>query len=490
MVRLVNLLVALFLFSSCAKAEPGPAPEPDSVGVEMPRKEVRGVWVATVDRMDWPRNTSSAEAQKQEFIEYLELFKKYNVNMVVMQIRPMADAFYESSLEPWSEYITGTQGKNPGYDVLRFMIDETHKRGMEFHAWLNPYRISNNYKTFKPAANHIYNKHPEWTMTYGNLLLFRPALPEVRKFMVDVIDDLITKYDVDGIHFDDYFYPYPSKGVELQDEGDFLEYGKEYDNIEDFRRGNVNKVIEEIHNLIVAKRPDVIFSISPYGVWRNKEDDPNGSDSHGITNYDDLYADIRLWCEKGWIDMVVPQLYASTENINMNFIKMSEWWANNSFDCPVVIGHGLYRFGNPAEGEIYMNPLQLETQFYYARRQDKVQGSFLFNASSFTANKLNILSNLEKIYGEKTVIPFMGRETCSKPDVVKGLKAAGSKELKWDAQGEDMRYVVYRIADNKAKIVDIVSSAAYKCAESGVYAVSALNKDNVESSLSEMVNIQ
>lgn len=174
----------------------------------------------------------------------------------------------------------------------------------------------------------------------------------------------------------------------------------------------------------------------------------------------------------------------------MNFIKMSEWWANNSFDCPVVIGHGLYRFGNPAEGEIYMNPLQLETQFYYARRQDKVQGSFLFNASSFTANKLNILSNLEKIYGEKTVIPFMGRETCSKPDVVKGLKAAGSKELKWDAQGEDMRYVVYRIADNKAKIVDIVSSAAYKCAESGVYAVSALNKDNVESSLSEMVNIQ
>lgn len=153
MIRLVNLFVALFLFCSCAEADSGLVPEPDSVGVEMPRKEVRGVWVATVDRMDWPRNTSSAEVQKQEFVEYLDLFKKYNVNMVVVQIRPMADAFYESSLEPWSEYITGTQGKNPGYDVLRFMIDETHKRGMEFHAWLNPYRISNNYKTFKPAVS-------------------------------------------------------------------------------------------------------------------------------------------------------------------------------------------------------------------------------------------------------------------------------------------------------------------------------------------------
>lgn len=490
MKKSIYLLFFLLMFCSCSEAEVNDNPDHSTTtDLNMPRKEVRGVWVATVDYMDWPRSRNNAEAQKQEFINYLKIFKQYNVNMVVMQIRPMADAFYDSPLEPWSQYITGTQGKDPGYDVLRFMIDETHKQGLEFHAWLNPYRISNNINTFRPAADHIYKTHPEWTMTYRNLLIFRPALPEVRKFMVDVIDDLITKYDVDGIHFDDYFYPYPASGVELDDQGDFITYGQGFDNIEDFRRDNVNKVIEEIHNLIVAKRPDIIFSISPYGIWRNQEDDPNGSDSHGITNYDDLYADIRLWCEKGWIDMVIPQLYASTENINMNFVKMSEWWAKNSFNCPVVIGHGLYKFGNPAEGDIFMDPMQLETQFFYARRQKNIQGSFLFNATAFTENKIDILSNLKKIYAEKTLIPFMGRETAPKPQTVAQIDVAG-KTMSWQSQGNDMRYVIYKIIDKNATIVDIVSTNEFTCNESGLYVVSALNSDNSESEISEPITIQ
>ncbi|HIR37918.1 MAG TPA: family 10 glycosylhydrolase [Candidatus Limisoma gallistercoris] len=488
--NIVGIMAFLLALCGCKDASSENPPQPGIEGVSMPRKEVRGVWVATVDRMDWPRNTASAEVQKQEFVEYLDLFEQYNVNMVVMQVRPMADAFYDSPLEPWSQYITGTQGKDPGYDVLQFMIEETHKRGMEFHAWMNPYRISNNVNTFRPAAGHIYNKHPEWTMTYGNLLIFRPALPEVRQFLVDVIDDLITKYDVDGIHFDDYFYPYPASGVELDDQQDFMEYGKEFDNIEDFRRDNVNKAIEAVHNLIVEKRPDVVFSISPYGVWRNRADDPDGSDSSSsITNYDDLYADIRLWCEKGWIDMVVPQLYASTENIAMNFVKMTDWWANNSYNCPVVIGHGVYKFGNPAEGEIFMDPMQLETQFFYARREANVDGSFIFNASVFKDNKINILDNLGKVYADKALIPFMGRETAPEPKPVENLAASG-KTLSWESHGERMRYVVYRIDGKEVKIEDVVDTNTYVCGRSGDYAVSAINDDNKESDISVVLTVK
>ncbi len=460
-----------------------------TVNITTPAKEIRAVWLATVGNMDWPTDKYNIEKQKQEYINYLELFQKYNVNVVVGQIRPTADAFFESKYEPWSQYLTGTRGKNPGYDVVQFMVDEAHKRGMEFHAWLNPYRISTNINAYTPVAGEFYKEHPEWTMRYGNLLIFRPAIPEVREHLVNVIDEIITKYDVDGIHFDDYFYPYPDGKNTLDDEGDFKTYGAGYANIEDFRRGNVNKAIEAVHNLIVQKRPDIVFSISPYGVWRNKKNDPNGSDSStSITNYDDLYADIKLWCEKGWIDLVVPQLYASTENIAMNFKKMTTWWANNSHDCPVAIGIGLYKFGNSAEGAIYVNnPTELETEFYYTRRNN-VSGTFLFNSSAFKNNKINILDYLARCYPQKALIPFMGRNTAKEPAQITSISADG-KKLYWKAQS-DMRFVVYKVAGANASIVDVVNENTYECAETGDYVVSALNDDNVESEVSQIVTVQ
>ena len=479
---LTILLIGLVL-GSCSKSQGGTPGGGETDPVTLPRKEMRAVWIASVDRMDWPRSYD-AEAQKKQYTDYLDQFRQYDINTVVMQIRPMADAFFPSALEPWSQFITGTQGTNPGYDVLRFMIDEAHKRGMEFHAWLNPYRISNNVNTFRPAPSHIYNTHPEWTMTYGKLLIFRPALPEVRQHLVDVIDEIITNYDVDGIHFDDYFYPYPASGVELDDQGDFLKYGAGFDDIEDFRRDNVNQVIRSIHELIVAKRPDVLFSISPYGVWRNSTDDPAGSQTAGITNYDDLYADIRLWCEQGWIDYVVPQLYASTENINMNFIKQVKWWAENSFDVPVVIGHGLYKFGNPAEGQIFMNPLELENQFFYARRNPDIAGSMMFNASAFANNKIDILSTVAKIYAKRTVPPFFGRHTSPEPGAVQGLSLSGGT-LSWNDPGQGLRAVVYRIDDDdQAHVVTITTGHSIPAEKGTRYGVSLLNGDNAEGPLS------
>lgn len=475
----------LFACKSSEVEELPPSP-PAKEEIKMPEKEFRAVWMATVGRMDWP-SAFDAAAQKEEYIRYLDLFVKYNINAVVFQVRPTADAFYPSTLEPWSEYLCGSRGQDPGYDVLRFLIDETHKRGMEFHAWMNPFRITNNARQFQPVPGYASDAHPEWRMQYGNLLIFRPALPEVRQHLLNVIRELVTRYDVDGLHFDDYFYPYPASGLEIDDAADFARYGAGYKTVEDFRRGNVNKMIEDIHELVVKECPGVVFGISPYAAWRHRSQDPNGSDTSGINNYDDLYADIRLWCEKGWIDYVTPQLYSSTKNIALNFVKLSEWWPANSFDVPVIVGYGLYRFGNPKEGDIYMNPLELETQFYYARKQPKIVGGFLFNATSFTANKIDIMSTVAKMYPGKALLPFMGRSTQAAPAPVGGLKVSDGR-LTWDAQGNGIRYAVYKIDGGTAMLAGIVTTNTYAPQEKGDYAVSGVNADNTEGELSLVVS--
>lgn len=483
----LSILLSCITLFSCkgSEVEETPPTPPAKEEIKMPEKEFRAVWMATVGRMDWPASSDVA-AQKEQYIRYLDLFEKYNINAVVFQVRPTADAFYPSTLEPWSEYIGGSRGLDPGYDVLRFLIDETHKRGMEFHAWMNPFRISNNATQFKPVPGYAADAHPEWTMRYGNLLMFRPALPEVRQHLLNVIRELVTRYDVDGLHFDDYFYPYPAAGREIDDAGDFLRYGTGYKTVEDFRRGNVDKMIEAIHKLVVNECPGVLFGISPYAAWRHRSQDPNGSDTSGINNYDDLYADIRLWCEKGWIDYVTPQLYSSTKNIALNFVKLSEWWPANSFDVPVIVGYGLYRFGNPKEGDIYMNPVELETQFYYARKQPKIVGGFLFNGTSFTANKIDIMSTVAKMYPGKALLPFMGRSTVAAPAVVSGVKVSNG-QLTWDAQSGCTRYAVYRIAEQTATLAGIVTTNTYKLEEKGTYAVSGVNADNTEGELSSVI---
>lgn len=501
------LLMASALYA-CGGDEPSAVPEPEpeqpvgpsepgqsAVVYNMPAKEIRGVWVATVGRMDWPK-ANVEKLQKEEFLTYLDKFARYNANAVIMQIRPCADAFYASGLEPWSEYITGRQGGDPGYDVLGWMIEETHKRGMEFHAWMNPYRISNSASAFAAsgAADHPAKLHPEWTMKYDNLLMYRPALPEVKQHLLDVVDDLITKYDVDGIHFDDYFYPYPKKGVEIDDADDYRKYGAAYDNVGDFRRAQVDEVIERIHRLLVSKKPGVVFSISPYGVWRNKASDPEaGSDSNSLQNYDDLYADVRKWCRNGWIDLVVPQLYASTSNINMNFTKMCSWWNDNSFEAALAIGHALYRFGVPAEGEPYQKLDQLSDQFRIARGNKNTCGSFLFNATCFNENKINILSRLAQVYADKALIPAMGRESEARPAEA-GAIGVNGKVLLWKAQA-GMRYAVYIVKPTSvdgrwdAKLAAVTADPSWEASAPGYYAVSVLNRDNVESELSQPVKV-
>lgn len=476
---------------------PDPDPTPTIVTYRLPDREIRGVWVATVGRTDWPK-ANVESIQKDEFIKYLDAFQKYNVNAVIMQVRPCADAFYDSPYEPWSEYLCGKQGRGPGYDVLQWLIEQTHARGMEFHAWLNPYRISNSASAFAQNGDpsHPAKKHPEWTMRYDNLLMYRPAVPEVKQLLVDIIDDMVTKYDIDGIHFDDYFYPYPKSGVNIDDADDYACYGAGYSNIGDFRRAQVDDVIERIHNLLQQKRPGCLFSISPFGIWRNKASDPvNGSDSNGLQNYDDLYADVRRWCQEGWIDLVVPQLYNSTSNIAMNFTKMCQWWNRNNFKATLAIGHALYRFGVEAEGAPYQDLNQLNQQFSIARGCDNVRGSFMYNATCFKENKINILSRVAQVYNEKALIPEMGKLTEPEPKAVTAVTVT-DRVLTWPAAGENMRYAVYKVKPSstegvyEARLVAVTDKTNYTALLDGSYAVATLNRDNVQSELTQPVKVQ
>ena len=477
--------------------DPTPDPTPQVVTYTMPDKEIRGVWVATVSRIDWPK-ANIESIQKEEFTKYLDKFLKYNVNAVIMQIRPCADAFYNSPLEPWSEFITGRQGNDPGYDVLGWMIEECHKRGLEFHAWMNPYRISNNATAFSQngVSTHPAKQHPEWTMRYDNLLMYRPALPEVKQLLVDVVDDLITKYDIDGLHFDDYFYPYPKSGVAIDDAADYKKYGSAYSTVGDFRRAQVDEVIERIHNLLVSKKPGCVFSIAPFGIWRNRASDPvYGSDSSGLQNYDDLYADVRKWCQEGWIDLIVPQLYNSTSNIAMNYTTMCKWWNDNCFKAKYAVGHALYRFGVPAEGAPYQTLDQLGDQFRISRGNSNTCGSFLYNATCFNENKINILSRLAEVYKNKALIPVIGKETEPAPKAVEGLQTSGGA-ISWTLNGAH-HYAVYRVKPSSvegtytAQLVGVTAENVMTGLTVGyTYAVSALNRDNAESPLSQPLKVQ
>lgn len=363
-----------------------------------PKYEFRGVWVATVSNIDWPRSgVTNPESQKADYIRLLDMHQKNGMNAMIVQIRPAADAFYPSSLEPWSQWLTGVQGRPPSpfYDPLQFMIEETHKRGMEFHAWLNPYRAAMG--NFSVAANHITRIHPEWFLTYGDKKYFDPGNKEGQRFVTDVVLDIVKRYDVDAIHMDDYFYPYRIAGKEFPDAASYAKSGSRL-NKDDWRRSNTDSIIEAIS--IAIKQEDRLckFGISPFSVWRNNDKDPvRGSDSRGgLTNYDDLYADILLWLQKGWIDYVAPQLYFTIGHPKVDYAKMLDWWSRNSYNRHIYIGHGIYKAETNEPG--WRNPKELPSQIDFLRRYPNVQGSIYYSSRLFDKNPNGWNDSLQNNY--------------------------------------------------------------------------------------------
>ena len=356
-----------------------------------PNVEFRGVWVATVDNIDWPSNRNLTVAQQQaEFINLLNMHVANGINTVVVQVRPAADALYASQIEPWSEFLTGKQGQAPVpfYDPLTFMIEEAHKRGLEFHAWLNPYRAVFSMKSSSVAPNHITRVHPDWFLVYGNKRegykkYFNPGLPQVMEHTAKVVKDLVTRYDIDAIHMDDYFYPYRIAGVEFPDNQTYLKYGGSLKK-DDWRRSNCDSIIRLLHETIRSVKPYVKFGISPFGIWRNKSQDPMGSNTRGgQTNYDDLYADILLWLQKGWIDYVTPQLYWERGHKLADYDVLLDWWNEHAYGKQLYIGHGIYRAGSNIA---WRNPNEIPAEIRALRSYPNVQGSVYFSSKTFEKN--------------------------------------------------------------------------------------------------------
>lgn len=371
--------------------------------------EFRAAWIATVDNIDWPnKGTVDPAQQRAEYIRLLDMHVANGLNAVIVQVRPAADAFYPSQYEPWSEWLTGKQGKPPvpWYDPLQFMIAEAHNRGLEFHAWLNPYRaIFNIYKSV-PTKTHVTRIYPEWFLNYGDKKYFDPGNKAVQQFVGNVVRDMVARYDVDAVHFDDYFYPYRIAGKEFPDDKTYQQYGAGMPR-DDWRRSNVDSIIVLLAQTIKTEKPWVKFGISPFGVWRNRDKDSTGSNTRaGQTNYDDLYADIVLWLKKGWIDYVAPQLYWEFGHKAADFETLLDWWSKNSYGRHCYIGLGLYKAGTSAP---WRDKNQLPRMIQAIRNTPNVQGAVYFSSKSFVGNPNGWSDSLRlHYYREKAVIPEMG----------------------------------------------------------------------------------
>lgn len=447
-----------------------------------PKREFRGVWMHTVGNGVF-RNQTPAEMQSY-LRQQLDVYQQSGINAVIFQVRPQADAFYKSDLEPWSKYLTGKQGVAPSplWDPLEFMVEECHKRNMELHAWLNPYRVATTRnETF--SSDHIYYKHPEYFIKYGTQIYFQPGEPWSRSFICKVVKDIVTRYDVDAIHMDDYFYPYPVAGEAFPDKECFQKYGIvqgfSKDRIEDWRRNNVNLLIEQLSYAIKSEKPWVKFGISPFGIYRNKKNTPDGSGSetNGLTNYHDLYADVLLWVQKGWIDYNIPQVYWEAGHAKADYTTLVKWWSKNNENKTLYIGQDISRT-TKVEDPVYDGMNQLTRKMNEVRKNDRIAGNCFWSGEMMQNNMGGILDSLENHYHRYPAFVPVIREMDDKaPSAVKKLKAVWAKEgylLRWKADNQknqmnrQTNYCVYRFKegekidlDNPSKIVSVTTDNQY-----------------------------
>ncbi|MFJ9351535.1 glycoside hydrolase family 10 protein [Streptomyces sp. NPDC101237] len=385
---------------------------PGATAAARPRRTatgMRGMWLATVSNRDWPSRTGlSASAQRKELTALLDKAVDYRLNTVMFQVRPTADAFWPSAHEPWSTYLTGTQGKNPGWDPLGTAVEEAHARGLHLHAWFNPYRIATDTDTGKLVASHPARKHPDWVVRYGGKLYYNPGIPAVRAFVVEAILDAVAKYPVDGVHFDDYFYPYPVAGQTFDDDDAFDAHGGDFSSRAAWRRDNIDKLVTETAAGVRRLRPGTLFGVSPFAVWRNATTDSRGSDTEaGVETYDDLYADTRKWVQKNWIDYIVPQVYWQIGNAAADYARVVDWWAGvaKGSRTRLYIGEALYRAGGKGEPSAWQNPAELSRHLTLAAQYPQVGGHVYFAARDVAADPIGALSRVVADHYRQPALP-------------------------------------------------------------------------------------
>ncbi|MBO7609139.1 MAG: family 10 glycosylhydrolase [Muribaculaceae bacterium] len=424
-----------------------------------PKHEFRGAWLHIIGQGQYARQST---AENQEYlIGQLDALQRAGCNAIIWQVRPQADAAYPSELEPWSRWLTGTAGEapDPMWDPLQFMIDQCHKRGMELHAWINPYRVTSG-KDDKPAQGHVYYSHPEWFVQYADgKIYFDPALPESRDFINLVVADIVIRYDVDAIHMDDYFYPYPVQGHEFPDSASFATYGKGWGNIGDWRRNNVDMLIQQLHHTIKGIKPWVQLGISPFGIWRNKSSDANGSDTNGLQCYDALYADCPRWTALGWVDYMVPQLYWELEHKLASDLTLSYWWNDRANGRHMYYGQSVNNVMTHRDiaddGGDTLNTTQLDHKMRIMRKLPNVHGVTWWPGYSVSGNFHGVLDSLTTTHcSAPALIPaYTWLDTVS-PDGVTNVqtKKTGKDtiEISWsapvaaDPMQQAVRFAVYR----------------------------------------------
>ena len=367
----------------------------------------RGAWIATVANIDWPSKEAvgNSELQQSEMIFLLDSLHSIGINAVIFQVRPTADALYRSEYEPVSHWLTGKQGgweEQEPWDPLQWTIEQAHKRSMEVHVWLNPYRVNlAQTDTSLLAPDHIMRRYPEWFWEYNKQWYFNPGLEQTREWICTIVQDIVQRYDIQAIHMDDYFYPYPAGGKQIPDTETFKKHPRGFDNIHDWRRNNVNLAIQAISQTIRECKPSVEFGISPFGVWRNNNADPTGSATRaGITNYDDLYADIRLWIQKGWIDYVMPQLYWEIGKKVADYEILAHWWANEvrGTKCKLYIGMAPYRLENASPKTPWGRGNEIKRQMDLNRTIPEISGECFYSTRPLLRNPRGVCDSIKGFY--------------------------------------------------------------------------------------------
>lgn len=475
---------------------------------QQPKREFRGAWLNTIYQEQYSQQST---LDNQIYLcTLLDKLRETGCNVVIFQVRPQSDAFYKSDIETWSKHLTGTAGKapSPEWDPLQFMVEQAHARGMELHAWLNPYRVTTTANEVPPRG-HIYHRHPERFVKYAGKIYFDPAYKENRDYITRIVVDIVNRYDIDGIHLDDYFYPYPVRGQAFPDNASYRKFGKGKAR-DDWRRENVDLLIEQLHNAITDAKPWVRFGISPFGIWRNRKSDPDGSATNGLQNYDDLYADVTAWSANGWVDYLIPQLYWDIDHKAASWLTLAKWWNNHANGRHIYIGQSVkVTMDKPDNNSRDDN--QLAHKMRVVRQLDNVQGNCWWPGYDIINNYKGVADLLtDKYQSHIALVPAYTWIDNTLPDEVKNLKADcnsdGIVTMQWDAplssnaMQQARCYVVYRFKHGEKVDIgcaDAIRAVTYEPHYSEAvkhgrytYVVTVLDRVNNESRNGKTVNIK
>lgn len=480
--------------SSRATADPRCEP-----AASAPKRQLRGMWISTFGNLDWPSKPGLPVAeQKRELTGYLDMAVRLHMNAVFIQVRDRADAFYKSSYEPWSQALTGTPGRDPGYDPLAFMVTEAHRRNLQLHAWFNPFQVTT--EGDKPLPkDHPARTHKSWTHRFQGRLYYDPGVPAVRSFVERVINEVVRKYDIDGVHFDDHFYPYPQPGQTFHDDAAYKEHGRGMGKGA-WRRQNVDTFVRQVGEQTHKAKPWVWFGVSPFGIWRNKSSDAHGSDTDGLESFDSVYADTRLWVRKGWVDYVAPQLYWSMGDRAASYRTLVRWWAGLAGEAPkgkpvrLFIGQAAYRVKKSSTDPAFRSGAELTRHLSENAKYPRVDGDIYFSARDLSADRRAMAHKLiDGPYRHPALPPAMTRAPGGDPPAVTGLnvsRGGGGARLSWSPVHGAAAYAIYRfgkapgrcgLADARHLVATVRGTAYDAAAERGHYYVTALTRTTRES---------